>query len=43
MATPPVLLPLTSVARDLGAPHLPDLLANLIMYVSIALCCLAWP
>ena len=40
VATPPVLLPLTSVARDLGAPHLPDLLANLIMYASIALCCL---
>jgi hypothetical protein len=40
VATPPVLLPLTSVARDLGAPHLPDLAANLIMYVSITLCCL---
>ena len=40
MATPPVLLPLTTVARNLGAPHLPDLVANLIMYVSIALCCL---
>jgi hypothetical protein len=40
LATPPVLLPLTSLARDLGAPHLPDLVANLIMYVSIALCCL---
>jgi len=40
VATPPVLLPLTSVARNLGAPHLPDLLANTIMYVSIALCCL---
>ena len=25
VATPPVLLPLTSVARDLGAPHLPDI------------------
>lgn len=40
VATPPVLLPLTSVARDLGAPHLPDLAANLIMYASITLCCL---
>jgi len=40
VATPPVLLPLTSVARDLGAPHLPDLAANLIMYTSIGLCCL---
>jgi len=40
VATPPVLLPLTSVARDLGAPHLPDLVADLVMYVSIGLCCL---
>jgi hypothetical protein len=40
VATPPVLLPLTSVARNLGAPHLPVLLANLIMYPSIGLCCL---
>ena len=40
VATPPVLLPLTSVARNLGARHLPDLAANLIMYVSIGLCCL---
>ncbi len=40
VATPPVLLPLTSVARNLGAPHLPDLAANLIMYTSITLCCL---
>ena len=39
-ATPPVLLPLTSLARDLGAPHLPDIVANLIMYASIGLCCL---
>jgi hypothetical protein len=37
VATPPVLLPLTSVARDLGAPHLPDLVANGIMYLSISL------
>jgi hypothetical protein len=40
VATPPVLLPLTSVARDLGAPHLPDWVADLVMYASIALCCL---
>jgi hypothetical protein len=40
VATPPVLLPLTSVARDLGAPHLPDPVADLIMYLSIGLCCL---
>jgi hypothetical protein len=40
VATPPLLLPLTSIARDLGAPHLPDLVANVVMYVSIALCCL---
>jgi hypothetical protein len=40
VATAPVLLPLTSVARNLGAPHLPDLVASLIMYVAIALCCL---
>jgi hypothetical protein len=39
VATPPVLLPLTSVARDLGAPHLPDPIADLIMYASIAVCC----
>ena len=38
--TPPVLLPLTSVARDLGAPHLPDVVADTIMYTSIALCAL---
>jgi hypothetical protein len=40
VATPPVLLPLTRVAENLGARHLDDLLANVIMYVSIALCCL---
>ena len=40
VATPPVLLPLTSLARDLGAPHLSDIVANLIMYASIGLCCL---
>jgi hypothetical protein len=38
VATPPVLLPLTSVARDLGAPHLPDPLSDFIMYASIVLC-----
>src|SRR5215467_13061153 len=38
VATPPVLLPLTSLARDLGAPHLPDIVANLVMYASIGLC-----
>jgi hypothetical protein len=31
VATPPVLLPLTSVARNLGAPHLPVLVANVII------------
>ncbi len=40
VATPPVLLPLTTLARDAGAPHLPDLVANLIMYASLSLCCL---
>jgi hypothetical protein len=38
VATPPVLLPLTSAAEwALGAPHLPDLVANGIMYLSITL------
>ncbi|HEY0934663.1 MAG TPA: hypothetical protein VGD91_13075 [Trebonia sp.] len=40
VATPPVLLPLTAIARDLGARHLNNLLANVIMYVSVGLCCL---
>src|SRR6516164_1239098 len=40
VATPPVLLPRTSLARDLGTPHLPDIVANLVMYASIGLCCL---
>ena len=40
VATPPVLLPLTSVARNLGAGHLSVLTANVIMYVSIGLCAL---
>ena len=39
-ATPPVLLPLTDLARNLGAPHLPSALADGIMYLSLALCCL---
>jgi hypothetical protein len=38
--TPPVVLPLTSVAHSLGAPHLPGLVASLIMYASIGLCVL---
>jgi hypothetical protein len=37
-ATPPVLLPLTDVARNLGAPHLPNVAADSIMYLSIVLC-----
>jgi hypothetical protein len=40
VATPPVLLPLTYVARSLGARHLPVVFANVVMYVSIALCAL---
>jgi hypothetical protein len=40
VATMPLLLPLTSVARNLGARHLPDLVANVVMYTSITLCCL---
>jgi hypothetical protein len=40
VATPPVLLPLTSIARNLGAPHLPDPVADAIMYVSVTLSCL---
>jgi hypothetical protein len=39
-ATPPVLLPLTDVARQLGAPHLNSDASNILMYVSIGLCCL---
>jgi hypothetical protein len=39
-ATPPVILPLTSAARSLGAPTLPDLVTNVSMYVSIVLCVL---
>src|ERR1700758_5192339 len=37
MATPPVLLPLTAAARNLGTPHLPDVVAGALMYVSIIL------
>jgi hypothetical protein len=40
VATPPVLLPLTSLARDAGTPHLSDVVANLVMYASIGLSCL---
>jgi hypothetical protein len=40
VATPPVLLPLTSLARDAGVPHLTDMVANTIMYASLSLCCL---
>ena len=40
VATPPVLLPLTSVARNLGAPTLPIWVANVTMYASITLCVL---
>jgi hypothetical protein len=40
VATPPVLLPLTSLARDAGAPHLSDFVADTIMYASLSLCCL---
>jgi hypothetical protein len=39
-ASPPVILPLTSVARDLGAPTLPIWVANVTMYASITLCVL---
>jgi len=38
VATPPVLLPLTKVAENLGARHVPDVLANVMMYTSLALC-----
>jgi Dolichyl-phosphate-mannose-protein mannosyltransferase len=40
VATPPVLLPLTDLAHKLGAPHLSSGTSNLLMYVSITLCCL---
>ncbi|HEX6454070.1 MAG TPA: hypothetical protein VF060_31985, partial [Trebonia sp.] len=37
--TPPVLLPLTALARHLGSPRLPDALGDTLMDVSIAFCC----
>jgi hypothetical protein len=37
--TPPVLLPLTALARRLGSPHLPDAVGDTLMDVSIAFCC----
>jgi hypothetical protein len=40
VATPPVLLPLTDLARQLGVPHLGSDPSNIIMYASITLCCL---
>ena len=39
-ATVPVLLPLTALARQLGAPNLSNVGTNLIMYPAILLCCL---
>ena len=39
-STPPVLLPLTAVARALGAPHLPNFLSDTIMYASFVVCAL---
>jgi hypothetical protein len=39
-ATLPVLLPLTALARRLGAPVLSADVTNLIMYPAITLCCL---
>jgi hypothetical protein len=39
-ATVPVLLPLTALARHLGAPSLSGIVTNLIMYLAILLCCL---
>jgi hypothetical protein len=41
VATPPVLLPLTALAQRAGIPHhLGDDPADILMYSSIALCCL---
>ncbi|HEX4829496.1 MAG TPA: hypothetical protein VH478_00195 [Trebonia sp.] len=40
LATPPVLLPLTDLARQAGVPHLSNDASNAIMYVAITLCCL---
>ena len=39
-ATLPVLLPLTALAHQLGAPVLPAFATNIIMYPGITLCCL---
>lgn len=39
-ATVPVLLPLTALARQLGAPYLSNVVTNLVMYPAILLCCL---
>jgi hypothetical protein len=39
-ATLPVLLPLTALAHQLGAPVLPVFATNIIMYPGITLCCL---
>jgi len=39
-ASLPVLLPLTALAKRLGAPNLSDWATNLIMYPAILLCCL---
>jgi hypothetical protein len=40
VATPPVLLPLTDLARQVGMPHLSNDASDIIMYLSIGLCCL---
>ncbi len=40
IASPPVLLPLTDLAHRAGAPHLSISESNVIMYLSIGLCCL---
>jgi hypothetical protein len=37
--TPPVLLPLTALASQLGVPHLSAVVGDIVMDVSIALCC----
>jgi len=39
-ATIPVLLPLTALAKRLGAPDLSDDVTNLIMFPAVLLCCL---
>jgi hypothetical protein len=39
-STPPVLLPVTNLARQIGMPHLGSDLSSYIMYTSIGLCCL---